>query len=761
MADKPAFDPTQPFTTGEADKPAFDPTQPFEAGGQQSIAPPPVKDWSEVPGRALRSLPSSAGNFLTNMAQPFIHPVATAMALKDIGHGALQATGMLSGDEHVGDLHAVGHFLMDRYGSMDALKNTLANDPVGVAGDLSMLLSGGETAAARVPGIVGEVARGAGTVGRAVNPVNAALTGARAVGRAGELVGSEGLGLLTGAGPAAVRTAAGAGYEGGQAGQEFLQNIRGNVSAEDVVSDAKDALIHMRAQRGTEYRQGMANVGQDKKVLDFNDIDAAMQRANAVKNFEGESLSPSTSGIRKKIQDTIDDWRRLPPGIFRTAEGFDALKQKIGDLRDATDFLSPERKVANEAYGAVRQTIIKQVPKYAQVMKGYEEASTLTKEIERTLSLPKDSKTGPTVDTALRKLQSVLRNNVNTNYGRREELARYLVNSGAPHLMEALAGQAMNSWMPRGLAQVAARLGVEGGAAALGFGAAGVPAAAGAVATLPFMSPRLMGESAYKAGTLARPFKHVPEALRPAVVYGGTGASRLGGNWLTDAHGRVYAGPQGPGIANAGEDQPNVPGIPSQQKGGRVTQEGYARGGGVHGQQSTKAEAEYKTRGQGKRICANCTMFRAPSSCTSVKGQISPQAVCKFFEAKKGRAAGGRVSGIHIDTSHTVRTGANSSADGKTVFIDSRIPEKFHKFLAVHETVEQRHMAGGYLRAHKIATVAERKAVDAAGVPWKHYTDEIDGFLDHAEHEKDTNPPPGKLHVNPDVALGHHYSRNK
>ena len=95
-------------------------------------------------------------------------------------------------------------------------------------------------------------------------------------------------------------------------------------------------------------------------------------------------------------------------------------------------------------------------------MKGYEEASDLTKEIEKTLSLPKDARTGPTIDTSLRKLQSVLRNNVSTNYGNRTELAKYLVNSGAPHLMEALAGQAANAWVPRGLAQLGARLGIEG-----------------------------------------------------------------------------------------------------------------------------------------------------------------------------------------------------------------------------------------------------------------------------------------------------------
>ena len=50
---------------------------------------PAQLNWSDVPGMALKNLPSSGSAFLLNMAQPFIHPVATATALKNIGQGAL------------------------------------------------------------------------------------------------------------------------------------------------------------------------------------------------------------------------------------------------------------------------------------------------------------------------------------------------------------------------------------------------------------------------------------------------------------------------------------------------------------------------------------------------------------------------------------------------------------------------------------------------------------------------------------------------
>ncbi len=105
-------------------------------------------------------------------------------------------------------------------------------------------------------------------------------------------------------------------------------------------------------------------------------------------------------------------------------------------------------------------------------MKGYEEASNQIKEIERTLSLNPNA----TIDTSLRKLQSVLRDNVNTSYGRRGELAEYLMNVGAPNLMERLAGQSLKSPFARGLGRLIAQGIVHGTAAMAGHAALGPPA---------------------------------------------------------------------------------------------------------------------------------------------------------------------------------------------------------------------------------------------------------------------------------------------
>jgi hypothetical protein len=455
------------------------------------VAHPTSSDtWSDVGKGAVLNAPSSAVSFGKAMAQPFIHPVDTAMALKNLGHGVLQKTGILPGTEHEKYADAVGQFFADRYGGIENVKHTLATDPVGVAADLSALLTGGGTAAARAPGIFGEVANVVSKAGRLIDPIEAAAQTVRGAGYAGsEMIGH----LGTGTGGEAIRTAYRSGQEGGESAKAFQENLRGTAPMDETVDAAKKAVTNIKQQRSAAYRQGMADVGLDQKVLNFDYIDEGLRKAGGVKVFKGVDLSPKTKAVREEIADAVDMWRNRDPAEYHTAEGLDALKQIIGNIRDDTPYGSPSRVVADRAYHGIRDTIIERIPEYESVMKGYEQASKQIKEIERTLSLNPNA----SVDTALRKLQTVLRDNVTSAYGKRRELAEYLVKAGAPNLMERLAGQALSTVAPRGLV---GKLGVEMLAmGALHVGGAG-PLSLGSLATLPLLSPRLVGEGAYYAG---------------------------------------------------------------------------------------------------------------------------------------------------------------------------------------------------------------------------------------------------------------------
>jgi hypothetical protein len=50
----------------------------------------------------------------------------------------------------------------------------------------------------------------------------------------------------------------------------------------------------------------------------------------------------------------------------------------------------------------------------------------------------------------------------------------------------------------------------------------------------------------------------------------------------------------------------------------------------------TKAEAHYLDNSRRpNQTCAGCSMFRKPNGCTLVKGTISPQGWCRWWESRK------------------------------------------------------------------------------------------------------------------------------
>jgi len=177
-------------------------------------------------------------------------------------------------------------------------------------------------------------------------------------------------------------------------------------------------------------------------------------------------------------------------------------------IRDNTPFGTPARNVADAAYNAIKNEINSQAPGYAKVMKDYELASNTLKDIESSLSLGKKAN----IDTSVRKLQSIMRNNANTNYGRRLEQAQMLEGAGAETLMPQLAGQALSSWTPRSLQGIGSAITAAGSAVTN-------PAY---LASLPLTMPRVVGETAYYAGKAAGAPQRLAEALKQTSAGGKT-----------------------------------------------------------------------------------------------------------------------------------------------------------------------------------------------------------------------------------------------
>lgn len=378
----------------------------------------------------------------------------------------------------------------------------LGTEPVAtVAGrvaDAAMRTGAGAAVGATAAGMINPEDAGAGAIIGGAMP--GAVKVAGEIGRGIKSASANVLGATTGTSAETVGAAFRAGKEGAD---DFVRNMRGQSELDDVVAHAKQGLENMRAAKAAEYRNGMAKISSDKSVLDFKPIDDAMNRVMTIGNFKGVQTNKHAASTVNELADTVAQWKALDPAEYHTPEGLDALKRAIGDVRDSTQFGTPARKAADEIYNAVKGEITNQAPTYAKVMGDYQRASQSLEEITRALSLgDKASK-----DTAVRKLQSLMRNNAQSNYGNRLSLASELEQQGGVSLTPAIAGQAMNTWMPRGMVGAIEKASVP----ALAYFADPM-----ALALSPMMSPRMVGEAAYALGRASGGTGRMAQALANA-----------------------------------------------------------------------------------------------------------------------------------------------------------------------------------------------------------------------------------------------------
>jgi len=360
------------------------------------------------------------------------------------------------------------------------------------------------------------------------NRGNAAMFGA-ATGPIGEIIkpaaklggwiGKEVLGLSTGAGPQAIEEAAKAGVTGNQ---QFLKNLRGEVPVKDVLQAAQSGLQTLKSQRKNAYKEGIESIKPNQEIiagqplpkpapkLDFNPIENSFKES--LDNFKVQGGGDVASSIGEesykdinKIKTVLDEWKSKKG--LHTAEGLDALKRRIDDLY-RNDMSNEAKSVLSQTRNTVKDTIIKQDKNYAKTMRDYEESLGLERELEQALNLG-DRKS---IDAAVRRLQSLTRNNANTSFEYRKQLADILKQKSGVDLMPSLAGQALNTYVPRGLHRIipsfTAGSGITG---AMTIGASGLAP----LATLPLQSPRLVGEATYAAGKMARPVLNLANSGTP------------------------------------------------------------------------------------------------------------------------------------------------------------------------------------------------------------------------------------------------------
>jgi hypothetical protein len=442
---------------------------------------------------AMNLIPST-GRLLKGAAQAVIHPVNTMESLIQATSGGLSKVLPESVMQYAVPekrqkaeqlANLLGEDYSKRYGSYEGFKTAFAEDPAAILADASTVLTGGGAALK-----AGGLTKAADVVNQAAKFSNPLYLGAKAVQGAAYIPShlTKGtLGVTTGVGKAPIEEAIKAGEANVLEGTTtFAENMR-NPARSDAVDIARRALDNIRQSKNQQYRGGMVDISKDKSILNFDDIDLARLNTEGIGTYKGKVVNERAANAMNEVKSAINEWKSADPAEFHTPEGMDKLKQKVGGILESIPYeQGTARTAVQNIYNSVKGTISKQAPTYAKVMQDYGEASDLIKEIEKSLSLGKKA----SADTAMRKLQSIMRNNVTSNYGQRAGAAEELIGAGASELKPALAGQSMSAVLPRGLG---GQIETYGG----GLAAVSNPSI---LLGAPFASPRLMGELLYKYG---------------------------------------------------------------------------------------------------------------------------------------------------------------------------------------------------------------------------------------------------------------------
>lgn len=173
-------------------------SKPFSVAGLTPVpekleAPTPEMDfikpmsWKSVMSQAVSNTPKSAAQFVEDLVSPFLHPIDTAKAVGNLAVGMKDkfVPGTQESEQIVDDLIEV---FKERYGGIENLKTTLAEDPVGITADIASVLVPGGVAvkgagtAAKV-GKIAKVGEAVSRIGKAIEPVSAVAKAAKEVGR--------------------------------------------------------------------------------------------------------------------------------------------------------------------------------------------------------------------------------------------------------------------------------------------------------------------------------------------------------------------------------------------------------------------------------------------------------------------------------------------------------------------------------------------------------------------------------------------------
>lgn len=287
-----------------------------QSGGAQ----PQSRSWGEVAIDAATNLPGSAWGQVEQLGHALAHPVETAGSIGRLAN-AVEDKGMselgvhrAQGFELTAQDQAIpGQIVkdyVDHYGGVEAIKKTIAEDPMRVLMDFSTALTGGGAAASRLPGIAGKVGEIAMKTGDISNPFMGPVKAVGAIGDEAARLGS-----------------------------------RINAPTTEALYDAASAAYDDPAIKGIVIKPSAFKTWKDT-LLASNDV-------------VDEDLSPKTFNILKRLDNP-------PAGSFFDGRSIQSLRRKLGQAAGSVD--ATERKAARDAIESL-DDFLGSVPK-SDVLRG-------------------------------------------------------------------------------------------------------------------------------------------------------------------------------------------------------------------------------------------------------------------------------------------------------------------------------------------------------------------------------------------------------
>ena len=475
-------------------------------------SPPKSRSWSDVPKEALKNAVPSLGKTAENIGSALLHPVDSIESTVRGLSGGLDLF-LKAMDLHPSKLYrdpgeyqkdvavarSLLHHLSGRYGSEEAIKNTLATDPAGALLDASALLSpaSGLLRKAGLPGAA-EIAE---KVTQA--PVALAAKGVKAAGKVAGKGMAQTLGRMTGTSAESVAASL-KGMPG------FLRQMRGTGATEEEISNAGvQRLSRLKGENSDAYEKDLEAIGNSPLSTDpFVKKYVDKMKKERVSSVAGKNLDFSNSSLGPKGPSQLQEAHKL----FRKAwnaknMGFQdvvVMKHQLQNLLDETPYKSRARAVMTHIVKAV-DDVLKQHPSYAKLTADYQRRKRVIDQMEKAFSLTTDKKRLNT-RTILTKMQTIGRSH--SQYGR--DLVGKFDPSG--NLQAQMYGLEMKPWFRRGME--APLLWGEGGAAATGALSHSAALPGTGLGLIGLSSPRLVGEAGNLLGKTARGASALAERSR-------------------------------------------------------------------------------------------------------------------------------------------------------------------------------------------------------------------------------------------------------